>query len=191
MRRETRYVSEAAWPTSSRNDEDCRLRVPGLGDDDAADCTGDAERRRRPAESLRASSAPASSTEGRIANCELRWRRRGSAAGGCAAVGRFEFSFGLARGGWVGGAAVERSGAGRGRCCERRRRARWWWGLNRGRAGGEAEAESECVHDERDASRVRARRARNTWRAQTQALCVVASGIRIRPARAMLGRQAG
>lgn len=53
MRRVTRYVSEAACPTSSRN-EDCRLGPPqphpaGRGD---ADCTGD-ERRRRPEESLR------------------------------------------------------------------------------------------------------------------------------------------
>ena len=69
MRRETRYVSEAACPTSSRNDEDWRLRLPGLGD---AVRTGDEERRRRPAESVRARSAPASSTEARIANAKQR-----------------------------------------------------------------------------------------------------------------------
>lgn len=68
MRRETRYVSEAACPTSSRNDEEWRLRLPGLGD---AVRTGDEERRRRrPAESVRARSAPASSTEARIANAK-------------------------------------------------------------------------------------------------------------------------
>lgn len=121
MRRVTRYVSEAACPTSSRN-EDCRLGPPqphpaGRGD---ADCTGD-ERRRRPEESLRERSAPTSSAleTGRIAGGARRW-------GGVRDIR-------IGSGGWVGRNSQR---CGRWSGGGRRRRGRvggwwWWWGLNR------------------------------------------------------------
>jgi hypothetical protein len=121
VRRETRYVSEAACPTSSRNDDDCRLRRPprapgGLGH---ADCTGDVDWRRRPAESLRARSAPASSTEARIAT---------PTAGGFGEWGDSNWG----AGGWGAGRGSEQaSGGARGSGLNNRRR----WGNERDEEG--------------------------------------------------------